>query len=214
METDMFDISDETDKFTGDREITAQLQSQNKETPMVNFSATIAGHKFPEIEGTGSYHLTFTWQKANKISELDSLLEFAPESKTEEFNLFDCIIDGNPIDFEFVGISKSPSVGVDEYGNVEHGHNLMIIAAVTIEDLNKFASASSSEFRAFQHEFSLDKDARGRVKNLLSLIGNAETHTQRTNEIISQSEKDEKKVQRGIVVFIILIIMGFLFAFS
>jgi hypothetical protein len=48
-EAEMFEITDETDKFTGDRRINAMLQAQERDAPGIQFAATIAGHQFPQL---------------------------------------------------------------------------------------------------------------------------------------------------------------------
>lgn len=211
-ETEMFDINDETDKFTGDRQISAMLQAQEGGAPKIQFSATIAGHQFPQLAGTGSYHFIFEWDNAKEIDGLVGTLELAQEASTIEFNLFYCLVDGKPVQFEHIAISKRAAPTVDS------NETLVFIVSVTAEELKKISTASSVECRASDHEFILNQDVRDRVGKILPLTNNARTSAQISDELIERAEADRNSIESigailgllglGLIVFFMINIFG------
>jgi len=208
----MFEVTDETDRFTGDRQINALLQPQERGTPMVQFSATIAGHQFPELAGTGSYHFMIEWKNAKEIDDLIGALALAPEASTMEFNLFYCLIDGRPVQFEYTAISKR--TGLTDDGN----ETLVLIVLVTAEQLKRISAAAHVECRADSHEFILDEAVREKIGKLLPLIGGAKTATQMISGLQTQAESTLQSmvgvgvilglVGLGTIVFFIIKLFG------
>ena len=208
----MFEVTDETDRFTGDRQINALLQPQERGTPMVQFSATIAGHQFPELAGTGSYHFMIEWENAKEIDGLIGALGLAPEASTMEFNLFYCLIDGRPVQFEYTAISKR--TGLTDDGN----ETLVLIVLVTAEQLKRISAAAHVECRADSHEFILDEAVREKIGKLLPLIGGAKTATQMISGLQTQAESTLQSmvgvgvilglVGLGTIVFFIIKLFG------
>lgn len=198
----MFEIQDETDKFTGERSITALLQEQEMANPRIHISASIAGHQHPALTGTGSYILSLEWVGSESISGLAGLLGLAPESATEEFNMFHCLIDGEPVDFEGTAISKHPS----EYGEV-----LLLIISATPEVLDRISSANNVECRAYQCEFALNQDVRSKVGEVLSLTGKAKTYKQSTDDLIERAESNLKSAEVFGQIVGLAVLAGFIY---
>jgi len=208
----MFEVTDETDRFTGDRQINALLQTQEGGAPMVQFSATIAGHQFPELAGTGLYSFMIEWKNAKEIDDLIGALALAPEASTMEFNLFYCLIDGRPVQFEYTAISKR--TGLTDDGN----ETLVLIVLVTAEELEQISAAAHVECRADSHEFILDEAVREKIGKLLPLIGGVKTATQMTSGLQTQAESTLQSmvgvgvilglVGLGTIVFFIIKLFG------
>lgn len=197
----MFEVEDKTDRFTGKRDISALLQQQDGMSPEIRFSASIMGHDAMGLSGTGSYHLLMEWQDSDAISGLAGLLGMAPESGVEEFNLFHCLIDGKLTQFESVVISKHPSA---------KGDILLLIISATPELLDRISSANSVECRAYECEFIMDENVKGKIGNLLSLSGRAKTSTQASEEI--QAQIDNKILSAELVGKVVgaAILVGFI----
>ena len=208
----MFEITDEIDKFTGERRINALLQPQESGAPKLQFSATIAGHQFPELAGTGSYHFIIEWENAKEISGLVGALALAPEASTLEFNLFYCLIDGRLVRFEYTAISKHTAPTDDK------NETLVCIVSITAEELEKISTATLVECRVDSHEFILSKEVREKIGKLLPLIGRAKTATQMSNELQARAEANLQSmagagtilglVGLGIVIFLIIKLFG------
>jgi hypothetical protein len=195
----MFEVTDETDKFTGERQIHALLQPQERGAPMVQLIATIAGHQFPKFAGTGSYHFMIEWENAKEIDGLIGALGLAPEASTMEFNLFYCLIDGRPVQFEDTFISKR--TGLTDDGN----ETLVFIVSVTVETLKQISAAAQVECKIDSHEFILNEAVREKIGKLLPLIGGAKTATQL---IIGQHAQAESTLQSIAWVGVILGLVG------
>jgi hypothetical protein len=208
----MFEVTDETDRFTGNRQINALLQPQERGTPVVQFSATIAGHQFPELAGTGSYQFMIEWENAEEIGGLIGALALAPETSTTEFNLFYCLVDGRPVQFEDTFISKN--TGLTDDGN----ETLVLIVFVTAEQLKRISAAAHVECRADSHEFILNEAVREKIGKLLPLIGGAKTATQMISGLQTQAESTLQSmvgvgvilglVGLGTIVFFIIKLFG------
>lgn len=208
----MFELTDETDKFTGDRQIIALLQPQEKGTPLVQFSGRIAGHQFPELEGSASYNFIIEWENANEISGLIGALALAPEASTMEFSLFYCLIDGRPVQFEHTAISKRAAQTDDE------NETLVLIVSITNEELKRISAAARVECRADNHEFILDEKVREKIQKLLPLIGSAKTVNQMSDEQQAQAESNLQSIAGvqaisgligvGVIVFFIIKMFG------
>jgi hypothetical protein len=208
----MFEVTDETDKFTGDRRINAMLQAQEGGAPGIQFAATMAGHQFPQLAGTGSYHLIFEWNNAKELDGLVGTLGLAPEASAMEFHLFYCLINGKPVQLEHTAISKRAALTDD--GN----ETLVFIVSVTAGDLKQISTASSVECRASDHEFILNQDVRDRIGKILPLIGNAKTVTQASNEQQARAESNRKSIEGieailgfvglGVILFFIIKFFG------
>jgi hypothetical protein len=195
----MFEVTDETDRFTGERQITALLQPQERGTPMVQFSANIAGHEFPKRAGTGLYHFMVRWDNAEEIDGLILALALAPETSTMEFNLFHCLIDGRPVQFEDTLIQKH--TGLTDDGN----ETLVLIVLVTAEQLKRISAAAHVECRADSHEFILNEAVREKIGKLLPLIGGAKTVTQ----LLSGKQTQAESTLQSIVwVWIVIGLVG------
>lgn len=198
---EMFETEDVTDRFTGERRISALIQQQDGSSPRIQFFATIAGHEYPTLAGTGHYILMIEWDDPDGIEGLGGLLGIAPEESVEDFNLFHCLIDGELAQLEGVGISKRSG---------EAGETLTLVISFTPEVLDLISLANRVECRAFEREFMLDGGAKGRIGELMSLTGRAKTVAQTSSELQVKVDDDLQAAEiLGKVVGAVLLV-GFM----
>lgn len=199
----MFETEDVTDRFTGERRISALLQQQDGSSPRIQFLATIAGHEYPTLAGTGHYILMIEWDDPEGVEGLGGLLGVAPEESVEDFNLFHCLIGGELAQLEGAAIGKRPG---------EAGETLVLIISFTPEVLDLISLANRVECRAHEREFMLGDDVKGKIAELMPLTGRAKTVAQASSELQVKLEDDLQSAEVigkivGAVIFVGFIVL-------
>lgn len=156
-------MSDETDRFTGNRQIEVDLQEADGLSPRMLFRTLIYGSRYDAIAGTASFTLLMLWDGQEAVDAVVGAAEVGGE-----YHGLSWLVDGIPT---LIGTTVAGSLEATE----SNGPTAYVSVDASVKEFLRLANAASVEYRAGAIELHLPRDTQQLLKQALDMVAQVRT---------------------------------------